>query len=243
MQGIHFFTIIEGNKTLGLTVMNNHTTACDFELVESMVNEEFKILAPYIKSDVQFIYIRDNVDLTIEGHLPAGHTYFPTESMIAVPSWHNYNEQELQAVIAHELHHMARSQNVGYGSTLGEVLASEGFATYYEEIRSGRKAEWAKVAIPESAKKRAIKDWVLKDYNHNEWFFDGPDGKWIGYSLGLELVKNQFPTFDLGKSITNQLIKTKTPSNQAMKYIRLDNSSTIIERRNYLLSMMNLIRN
>ncbi len=205
MEHIFSEKITYKKKTLGLTILNTHAKACDFKVISRIVREEYKQLATYIHSAGQFLYIRDNPDLTIENRLPAGHTYFPTESMIAVPDWTKIDYTELRAVIAHELHHMARAQNIGYGESLGEVLASEGLATYYEEVRTGRKAEWAVAKIPSSAINRAHNEWKSKDYNHYEWFYESPNGKWIGYALGYMLAKRQFPEFNLTESLTASL--------------------------------------
>ena len=192
---------VNGN-VLRLLALSNERPGFDFDVLNKIVGEEFSALGGFIKENAQILFIRDNVDLSIEGTYPAGHTYFPTEAMIAVPSWRNLDLNELRAVIAHELHHMARWQNVGYGTTLGGAIASEGIATFYEEIRSGRKPKWAESVVSVEALAEAKKEWNSQSYNHQEWFYDGPYGRWIGYSLGYELAKKYFAQFDIEASIS-----------------------------------------
>ncbi|HUC86889.1 MAG TPA: DUF2268 domain-containing putative Zn-dependent protease [Candidatus Saccharimonadales bacterium] len=189
-------------KTLCLVALNNEKADYDFSDLVGIVENEFTKLRGFIKNPVQILYIRDNPALSIEGKYPGGHTYFPAETMIAIPSWKNLSQKELIAVVAHELHHMARWQTVGYGSTLGGALTSEGFATYYEEIRCGTKPKWAEMNVSVEALDEARKQWGSKDYDHSQWFFNGPHGKWIGYSLGYTLAKKSLPQFDLKTSIT-----------------------------------------
>ena len=172
-----------------------------FDGLSKIVTTEFNLIAPYLFKSSQILYIRDNKALTIDGVIPAGNTFFPTESMIAVNDWKNIDLTELKAVISHELHHMGRWQNAGYGNTLGGAITSEGIATYYEKLRTGRTPLWANVDIPQQAWKDVIKDWNSTNYNHYNWFFEGQYGKWAGYSIGYSLASRQFQTFDLEKSL------------------------------------------
>jgi hypothetical protein len=40
-------------------------------------------------------------------------------------------EEEVLAIVAHELHHCARWKRPGYGATLGEAIVSEGLACHF----------------------------------------------------------------------------------------------------------------
>lgn len=198
----HFYKSYNTNNgSLHLLAISKDGDNIDTDLVEDIVTDEIDRLAPYIIDPEQILYIRNNDILCIDGIYPAGHTYFPNESMIAVPRWQNISPTELRAVVAHELHHMARWQNVGYGDTLGGAIASDGIATYYEEIRSGRKPLWAKTKVSETVRIEAHRHWDDTGYDHNEWFFDGPYGRWVGYSLGYELAKNTLNPFNVGQSV------------------------------------------
>jgi uncharacterized protein YjaZ len=189
-------------KTLLLVALNSGATEYNFGDLAEIVEDEFTRLSHFIRETAQILYIRDNQALSIEGKYAGGHTYFPTETMIAVPSWQKLSRSDVVAVVAHELHHMARWQMIGYGSTLGGALASEGFATYYEEIRSGVKPKWAQREVSQEIRMQARQEWNSETYNHAQWFFDGPHGKWTGYSLGYELAKKKLPQFNLESTIT-----------------------------------------
>ena len=150
---------------------------------------------------VKLSIIRNNLLLAAHGKYPAGTSYFPHETTVAIPSWDGVSPVELRAVIAHELHHMARWQNAGYGDTLGGAIASEGIASYYEELRSGRKPPWAQVNVEPSVVGKAYDEWSNKDYNHVDWFFGGKYDEWAGYSIGYAMAKKCYKDFDLEKSL------------------------------------------
>jgi len=147
------------------------------------VAEAFQAVSRYITNGNQTVYIRDIPFLAIEGRYPGGHCYNPYEVMIAVPDW-EVDRTQLKTAINHELHHMARWQNAGYGETLGGAILSEGIATYYEELVSGWTPPWAKVAVSNQAKSAAQAAWDSTQYSHTDWFFEGSSGKWIGYGIG-----------------------------------------------------------
>lgn len=164
--------------------------------------EAFEKLSPFIKNDRQVLYIRDIPFLAIENKYPGGHCYNAREAMISLTSWGD-DEQQIKATINHELHHMARWHNPGYGKTLGGAILSEGIATYYEELQSGWLSPWAEAAFDDETLKAALEEWDNATYNHREWFFNGPHGKWVGYAIGYKLAKLLFKDgFDLSRSIT-----------------------------------------
>lgn len=190
------------NRTLLLVAQSNEQFGYDLEEVGRVTEAEFQEIGQYLKQPSQLLYLRDNKMQSIDGKYPAGSTFVPTESMIAVPYWKGLPHEELVAVIAHELHHMARWQNAGYGNTLGGAVVSEGLATYYEELRSRRTPPWATGDISDDIMDELFKSWSDDSYNHAGWFFNGPHGKWIGYRAGYMLSKRLFPTFDFDRSIT-----------------------------------------
>jgi hypothetical protein len=188
------------NKALELFSVSLHGDPIPAWLNES-VGQAFEALAPFIKNESQVLYVRDIPLLNIDGKYPLGHCYNEYEAMISVLSWTG-DKPPIIASINHELHHMARWQNPGYGDTLGGALVSEGIATYYEERTSGWAPPWSKAAVSDDAKEAALKGWNDKDYNHGEWFFGGPYGKWVGYGLGYQLAQKLFAdTFDLTWSV------------------------------------------
>ncbi|MCA3177986.1 MAG: DUF2268 domain-containing putative Zn-dependent protease [Burkholderiaceae bacterium] len=104
-------------------------------------------------------------------------------------------EEELLAMLAHELHHCARWTRPGYGTTLGEALVSEGLACVFETgFRGGVPPFWAR-ALDATALRdveaKARPHYDDRRYDHREWFIGAPERglpRHTGYSLGFELV-------------------------------------------------------
>lgn len=187
-------------KTLHVLAVSLHGQAIP-EWLHEEARHAFEALAPFIKNESQVLYLRDIPFINIDGKYPSGYCYNQFEAMISALSW-DVDRAQLVATINHELHHMARWQNPGYGRTLGGALLSEGLATYYEEQVSGWSSPWSKAAPAKDAISAAVKDWDDKGYNHSEWFLAGPYGKWTGYGLGYRLAKIIFAdSFDLARSI------------------------------------------
>lgn len=45
-------------------------------------------------------------------------------------------------------------------------------------------------------------EWDSGKYNHREWFYDGPLGKWVGYRVAYQLAKRMLNNeFDLRRSL------------------------------------------
>lgn len=169
--------------------------------ISEYAEDAFERLAPYIINNEQVLYVRDIPFLTIDGKYPGGNCYNSYEALVALWDWHT-EKQQVKAAFNHELHHLARWQNSGYGETVGGAILSEGLATFYEELMSGWSPPWSKGNIPKRALEAAEKEWDDKDYNHEDWFYQGPYGKWVGYGIGYKLAQKIFAEgFDLAKSI------------------------------------------
>ncbi|MGH7196703.1 MAG: DUF2268 domain-containing putative Zn-dependent protease [Candidatus Saccharimonadales bacterium] len=195
--------IVNDNKTLVLLAASFQGDRISKQ-VYKIVDEAFSRLSECIKDDVQVLYIRDIPYLAIDGKYPGGHCFNRHEAMVAIPTWSaKLDTRQLAGAIHHELHHMARWQNVGYGTTLGEAILSEGIATYYEALTSGWTPPWAKATVTDQVRRTALNDWECEDYNHAAWFFKGEHGKWVGYSLGYELAHSLYDSkgFDLKHSV------------------------------------------
>lgn len=101
---------------------------------------------------------------------------------------------ELPATVAHELHHARRWQGPGYGSTLLEVLVSEGLAQANElDERGGEPPPYARAGVDLDALwARALPLMDRSDHNFEAWFYGSEAdnlSRWGGYSLGYELVR------------------------------------------------------
>lgn len=102
---------------------------------------------------------------------------------------------EIMSTVAHELHHCARWDAIGYGSTLLEAVISEGLAEHFDiEINKSPAKLWS-TALPaaelEALLLRAQSEFENKEYDHASWFFGSDDKRiprWTGYSLGFHLV-------------------------------------------------------
>lgn len=187
-------------KTLSIFCSVFHEGAIPDAVIHD-AKDAFQKLAPFIHNDNQVLYLRDIPFLAIKGKYPSGHCFNPYEAMIALASWQD-DAQQIKAAINHELHHMARWQNPGYGETLGGAILSEGIATYYENLQSGWRAPWAETAFTNDALEDAVENWGNNVYDHNAWFFEGPHGEWVGYGIGLRLAGALFKDgFDLERSI------------------------------------------
>ncbi|MEI7443369.1 MAG: DUF2268 domain-containing putative Zn-dependent protease [Burkholderiales bacterium] len=104
-------------------------------------------------------------------------------------------EEELIAMLAHELHHCARWTKPGYGTTLGETLVSEGLACVFETgFRGGVPPFWARALKADALREveaLARPRLALREYDHRAWFFGAPERglpRHAGYSLGFEVA-------------------------------------------------------
>ncbi|OGI35532.1 MAG: hypothetical protein A2259_00155 [Candidatus Moranbacteria bacterium RIFOXYA2_FULL_43_15] len=95
----------------------------------------------------------------------------------------------------HELNHVARWNNTGYGSTLPEAIISEGLASVFAaENWDKANSPWVKYSqeeIDELLKIYKNRDKNLDSaYSHDDWFYGTGDlPRWIGYKLGFQIVK------------------------------------------------------
>lgn len=130
-----------------------------------------------------------------KGHL--GHTPEPGVIFLTVDPanavFRVNHELSLERMFAHELHHAARWDGPGYGSSLGEALVSEGLAgAFVQEVYGGMPEPWERHDMSDICRyvEIAARDWSRTDYGHEKWFFGASDHpRWLGYSLGFQLVK------------------------------------------------------
>lgn len=112
------------------------------------------------------------------------------------PAFCKNDAYSIERMFAHELHHAARWAGPGYGSTLGEVIVSEGLAGHFSlELLGGEPELWEslKSDIIQSYSPQLYENWHRTDYDHNVWFFGTGDlPRWLGYTAGFSLVSRYF---------------------------------------------------
>lgn len=146
------------------------------------------------------IVILDNPYETIPEKGMGGHTYTSHIVVISIdplfPELARTLKQELSDTLAHELHHAARWQAIGYGETLSEAIVSEGLADHFaRQIRQNEYIQpWDKALTPEQVEElltKAKEEFDSKTYNHTAWFFGSEEKKiprWTAYTIGYQLV-------------------------------------------------------
>lgn len=200
MQPVISKTITSNDKLLVVTAVSFSGIPISDTLLKA-IKDAFFVLSPFIKDKRQVLYLRDLPSFSIDGKYPNGHCYNRHEAMISLPKWKTANKY-LVATINHELHHLARWQNAGYGSSLGGAILSEGVATLYEELKSHWISPWSRAVFTKDILEDAIKNWDNTSYNHKDWFFESKRGRWLGYSIGYHLAQELFKNgFDLEKSL------------------------------------------
>lgn len=98
----------------------------------------------------------------------------------------------LHRQIIHEVHHCLRMAGPGYGWTLGDALVSEGLAGQFVHHLLGSEPEpWERAVTYDELQETRVDLPTLNSthYNHSEWFFGfGAHPRWLGYTLGFEMV-------------------------------------------------------
>jgi hypothetical protein len=127
----------------------------------------------------------------------SGHCYEPGVIGIGIdltqpPSGERLRHEVLKTLF-HEFHHALRWEGPGYGTTLGEVLVSEGLAQRFLHEVMDCPPEPFEVAVPddvcEAWRGDALAGFEDADYDHDAWFFGtGQQPNWLGYTLGRRMV-------------------------------------------------------
>lgn len=82
----------------------------------------------------------------------------------------------IKRMFAHELHHAARWQELGYGSTLGEALVSKGLAGHFSlELFGGESELWERLTLDlvQPYTSHLHDNWQRTDYDHNAMVLRG----------------------------------------------------------------------
>lgn len=159
---------------------------------------------PVTDVDVDIMYSNlSKHDLAIHGYAPSrnkAYIYFDTNH----PDFEKSLEIEYPETLAHELNHAKRWEGPGFGSTLFDVLITEGLALHFEQeaIEGIDPSRYTFGLTPEQIGKlteRAKKEFdhpltELLDEYHDKWFWRGSEADGIppgaGYAIGYVLVRN-----------------------------------------------------
>ncbi|EAM2928103.1 peptidase [Salmonella enterica] len=115
------------------------------------------------------------------------------------PTFCKNDAHSIERMFAHELHHAVRWAGPGYGSTLGEVIVSEGLAGHFSlELFGGEPELWERLKseLIKPHSPQLFQNWYNTDYDHNAWFFGTGDlPRWLGYTAGFKLISRYLAAF------------------------------------------------
>jgi len=174
------------------------------ELLKKIVKNHVGKAGSILNVPLVNVSIYPNPNLTIPETGEGGYT--PSGDWFHIYIDPSRNRRQLAAIIEtfipgtvyHEMNHMVRWQNTGYGSSLLEAIISEGLAIVFaKEQWKNSKTPWADFSKKEMdrlldiTRKRNKKN--DRGYDHGEWFLGtGKLPRWSGYKLGaLEITGRQ----------------------------------------------------
>lgn len=130
---------------------------------------------------------------TGDGGYTAGKDWIQLSIDLSIPNRFNrIVENSLPATIYHEMHHAKRMTTVGYGDRLLEVVITEGLASVFaEEMFPKFEPPWGKYSKKEIREysKIFLEHVNDKKYNHVEWFFGEGKPYWLGYKVGIYIIR------------------------------------------------------
>ncbi|TRZ55648.1 hypothetical protein D4Q76_00090 [archaeon] len=169
--------------------------------IMKVARESIKIIKKKIPIPDVDIAFYDNPEYTIP-HLGIG-GYAQTPGLLLIslnPKFKQFERtirDEILRTLVHELYHCIRMKTVGYGDTLLEAMITEGLADHFElEVTNKKPQKWDTSLTAKQfgiMKKKSVKEFNSKKYNHEEWFFGSNERripKWAGYTIGFNLVGN-----------------------------------------------------
>ncbi len=152
---------------------------------------------------------------TRESTVRATHTGGYGLSTIAILIYLDCSARDIRSVIArwlpaaihHELAHIVRNAERGYGETLLETMVSEGVASYAEHVLNPplRIPYTQKIKGEDRWLRQAQREFPKRRYDHSAWYFgtDRPP-RWIGYRLGYRIAEQfmrRYPGMQLAELV------------------------------------------
>lgn len=172
------------------------------ELLKKVIKEYVSKAGLILKIPLVNVTVYPNSDFTIPETGEGGYAVSKDWFSIYVDATKKSNElnriikEIIPGTIYHEMNHVARWKYTGFGSTLLEVMVTEGLASVFakEQWKSG-KDPWSNYSKKEISNLLDIFKQRKKSndaaYNHEEWFYGtGKLPRWIGYKIGSYIVKN-----------------------------------------------------
>ena len=173
----------------------------EIELLKKVIKKHVSKAGSILKIPLVNITVYPNSNFTIpetgEGGYAASKDWFHVY-IDAAKRKNDLNriiEKIIPGTIYHEMNHVARWQHTGFGSTLLEVMITEGLASVFakEQWKSG-KDPWSGYSKKELNNLLDIFKQRKKSndatYNHEEWFYGtGKLPRWIGYKIGSYIIK------------------------------------------------------
>ncbi len=179
-------------------------------LLRKVVLKHAKIAAKKLDVDLINIVVYPNRALTIPKIGAGG--FAPNNEWIRLAVDPCRGEKDVERIIKnvlplsiyHEMNHVARWGNPGYGKGLIEAIISEGLAIIFaKENWNSFEAPWGKYRKKEIEKYMEIFNKRDKNqdkhYDHAEWFFGKGKPNWLGYKIGsfiIHAVRNKNPNID-----------------------------------------------
>ena len=130
----------------------------------------------------------------VHGYAPNAHQV-DLSVTLGSPAFQQLWHTEEPATLAHELHHVRRWREPGYGETLLEAMVSEGLAQHFEAGFRDELPPYAQPTMDLDALWDRAQPQLAAPHDHAAWFFGSPAQdfpRWGGYALGYELVRRFF---------------------------------------------------
>ncbi len=167
----------------------------DWLLIKNSVKKHAKIGCGILSIKTLNITIYPNKDWCIKQTGDGGHTanfdwiqlfIDPTKSVSKIVA------SSFPATLYHELNHVRRMTEVGFGKTLLETVISEGLAIVFaEEMFKSFVAPWGEYT--DDGIKKLYKIFTPhkndKEFNYEEWFLGFGKPHWLGYKIGAYIIR------------------------------------------------------
>jgi uncharacterized protein YjaZ len=167
-------------------------------LITKLVKKHASIAGQNLKLPLMNFTVYPNKEWCIEQTGEGGYTASPDWIQLFVdPTSTRVNEiikSSLLSTVYHEMHHAKRMGSVGYGQNLLQAVISEGLAiAYAEKMFPSFIAPWGKYSNNEI--KKLLKIFIknipktMNGYNHEEWFLGFGKPHWLGYKVGIHIIR------------------------------------------------------